>query len=161
MNYDKYLKHKPKKNIMKNPILVMALSVLITVAITTSCSSPTEKLNAAQKDVTDANLALDQANKEFVADVEKTREDAASTISENEKSIAEFNERILNKKADLKAEYKKKIDELEQKNTDLKRKIDEYNAETKEEWAEFKAEFFHDLDELKKALSDFNVANLK
>ncbi len=146
---------------MKKTILVMALSVFITGAIVTSCNSPTEKVLAAQDQVNDANNALDEANKEYLADVEKTRSEAVEVFNANEKSIAEFNLRIEDKKADLKAEYKEKINELNEQNSDLKKKLDEYKAQGKEDWTEFKAEFNRDLDKLKKAIVDFNVINLK
>ena len=146
---------------MKKSILVMALSVFITGAIVTSCNSPEEKVLAAQDQVNDANNALDQANKEYMADIEKTRKEAAEIITANEKSIAEFNARIENQKATLKAEYKEKINELNEQNTDLKRKLDEYKAQGKEDWEEFKADFYRDVEELKKAIANFNVINLK
>jgi TolA-binding protein len=146
---------------MKKSILVLALSVLFTVAIVTSCTSPSDKVLSAQNDVTDANKALDEAKQTLMDDVDKTKAEVAERIAANEKSIAEFNERIKNQKANVREEYSKKINELDQKNSDLKRKLDEYRADNKEDWTEFKTEFIRNLEQVTKALNDYNIINLK
>lgn len=140
---------------MKKTILVLAAFTFITGAIFTSCNTPAEKVDNAEKNVLKAHEDLDKANQEYLADVEKYRKESADKITANDKSIAEFKTRIAHEKLDAQAAYQKKITVLEQKNSDLKKKIDTYKAEGKEQWVIFKAEFSKDMDELGTAFVNF------
>ncbi len=146
---------------MKKSILALAASTLIASAILTGCSTPSQKVENAQNDVTAANKDLDQANKEYLADIEKYRKETADKIAANDRSIAEFKARIENKKRDAQADYKKRIAGLEQKNSDMKKKMDDYKAEGKDKWEKFKTELKHDMDELGEAFKDLTVKNVK
>ncbi|MDP2089552.1 MAG: peptidase M23 [Flavobacteriaceae bacterium] len=140
---------------MKKSILLMAAFTFITGAILTSCNTPAEKVDNAEKNVVKANKDLDKANQEYLADVEKYRKETADKIAANDKSIAEFKARIAHEKKDAQVAYQKKIAVLEQKNSDLKKKIDAYKAEGKEQWEKFKIEFSKDMDELGTAFVNF------
>lgn len=146
---------------MKKSILTMVAAAFITGTILTSCSTPAQKVENAEENVTEANTALDKANEQYMADVENYRKLTAEHIAANNKSIAEFNARIENEKKEVKADYKKKIAKLEQKNTDMKKKMDDYKVEGKEKWEVFKAEFSHDMDELGTAFKDLTKDNVK
>ena len=146
---------------MKKSILAMTASICIVGAILISCNTAAEKVENAHNNVIEANVDLDKANKEYIADMEKYREETKNKISANDKSIAEFKKRIELEKNDAKADYNKKIAELEQKNSDSKKKMDEYKAEGKENWDVFKAEFSRDMDALGKAFKDLTVKNSK
>ncbi len=146
---------------MKKSILLFTASTLLTGAILTSCSTPAEKVENAETNVTEANEELDQANDEYLADITSYRTMTDDKIAANEKSIAEFEARIANEKKEAKADYQKKIDELNQKNTDMKKKMDDYTADGKENWENFKTEFSHDMDELGTAFKDLTVKNTK
>lgn len=140
---------------MKKLILVLAAFTFIIGAIITSCNTPAEKVDNAEKNVLEANEDLDKANKEHLADVEKYRKESADKIAANEKSIADFKARIAHEKKDAQVAYLKEIAVLEQKNTDLKKKIDAFKADGKEQWEKFKVEFSKDMDELGTAFANF------
>lgn len=145
---------------MKKSILTLATSAFLAGAIFTSCNTPAEKVENAQNKVTEATVDLNKANSEYIADMENYRKETAEKIATNEKSIADFNARIENEKADIKKNYKEKIKVLEQKNSDIKKKMDDYKADGKEKWEQFKSEFSHDMDELGKAFKDFTLINI-
>ena len=145
---------------MKKSILTMAAFACIAGAIVTGCNTPAEKVENAQDNVTAAKEDLNKANEEYLVDVENYRKEAAAKIAANNKSIAEFNARIENKKEAAKADYKKKVAELEQKNTDIKKRLDDYKAQGKDNWEIFKIEFSRDLEELGKAFKDLTTKNV-
>jgi lipopolysaccharide export LptBFGC system permease protein LptF len=146
---------------MKSSIVVMALSAALFGVVVTGCNTPAENVKNAQSNVVDANADLDKANKEYLADIEKTRIETSEKIAANNKTMTEFDLRIANEKADAKAEYKAKMTELDKRNTDLKMRMDNYKASSKENWDVFKTEFNHDMDELGKAFKDLTVKNTK
>lgn len=139
---------------MKNTILAFAASLLITGAMLTGCYSSSEKVENAEENVAEANKALDDANQEYLADIESYKKATAEKIAANNKSIAEFNQRIAKEKKEAKADYTKKIAELEQKNTDMQLRMDGYKANGKDNWEIFKAEFSREMDAIGDALKN-------
>jgi len=148
---------------MKKSILLLAVSTMIVGASLTSCSSSAEKVENAEAKVTEANVDLDKANKEYLEEVVQYRVEKAEAIAANEKSIAEFKARIEKDKKGAKADYLNTIAELEKKNTDMKYKMDNYKEEGKEKWVLFRDEFTRDMIELAKAVNEFttNSTNTK
>jgi hypothetical protein len=146
---------------MKKTILLQIASILIFGAILTGCYSSAEKVENAQNNVAAANDDLNKANQEYLADVENYKIEATAKIEANNKSIAEFKERMKNKKQDAKDDYKKRIAVLEQRNSDLKFRIDNYKAEGKDKWEQFKEEFSRDMENLGQAFKDITVKNVK
>ena len=146
---------------MKKSILTLTISALITGAILTSCSSPEQKVENAENNVIEAKTDLNEANDEYLADVEKYKKETEEKIAANDKSIAEFNARKENQKKEVRDEYNKKIAELERKNSDMEKKMADYKVDGKENWEKFKAEFSRDMDELGKAFKDLTVNNVK
>jgi DNA anti-recombination protein RmuC len=146
---------------MKQSILTITACAFMAGAVLTSCNSSAEKVENAEQDVKDAKAALDQANEEYLLDIENYRLATADKIETNNQSIADFNLRIENEKKEAKAAYQKQITELEQKNSDMKKKLEDYNAEGKENWEKFKYEFSRDMDELGEALKNLTVKNTK
>ncbi len=146
---------------MKNSILVLAACNFIVGAMITGCNTPSQKVENAQANVVAANNDLDQANREYLADVASYRKETAERIAANEESIKEFNARIEHDKKSVKADYKKRIADLQQKNNEMKLKMDNYKEEGKDKWTIFKAEFTHDMDEMGKAFKDLTVKNVK
>ena len=146
---------------MKKSIFIFSSCLLLSVTIFTSCSTPAEKVEKAENNVVQANNELDTANKVYLADVASFKKENEEKIEANNKSIAEFNQRIADQKATAKADYKIKIAELEKKNTDMKKKMDDYKEDGKDNWTKFKAEFSHDMDELGKAFKNLTVKNVK
>jgi len=146
---------------MKKTISFLTASTFAVAIILSSCTSSSEKVENAQDDVTKATIALDEANKEYLADIEKYRIETAEKILANEKNIMELNLLIANEKKEAKADYKKKMAELEQKNNTLKNKMLEYKESGKENWDKFKVEFNRDMEELGSAFKDLTVKNVK
>ena len=150
-----------KTNNMKKSILVFTSVTLLSGMVFLGCESSSEKVDTAEQAVTDANNELEQANQEYLADIENYRTETSSKIEANNQSIADFNLRIAKEKKEVKEDYKKKIAEPESKNSDMKKKMDEYKADGKEKWEAFKTEFSHDMDELGAAFKDLTVKNVK
>lgn len=147
---------------MTNLILSLCASTLMMGAILISgCSTPAEKVENAEKDVTQANIDLEKANRAYEEDIANYRAETDNKITANNKSIAEFNARIELEKKEAQADYRKKIIQLEQKNSDMKKKMDDYKMTGKANWETFKTEFSHDMDELGKAFSGFTKNNDK
>ncbi len=146
---------------MKKTILAMAMCTFITSAIITSCNNSSEKVENSQNKVQDAKKDLDNANQEYLKDVENFRKETGEKIVANDKSIAELKSKVEHVKKEAKADYNKKIAALEQKNNDMKKKLDEYKVEGKEKWEIFKIEFNSGMDELSSAFEDLTVKKVK
>lgn len=146
---------------MKNSILTMTAIALIASAVVTGCNTSSQKVENAEDKVAAAEQDLTKANQEYLADLRKYREEVAMKIAANNKSIAEFNARMDNQKAEAKADYKKRIDAIQQKNSDMKKKLDEFKAESKEQWENFKAEFSRDMEDLGIAFKNMTTSSNK
>ncbi len=145
----------------KKSMLTFAAAAFMATALTTSCSTPAEKVEDAQENAAEAKQDLDEANQEYMIEMESYRQAAIERIAANDKSTAEFKARIAKEKKEAKAEYEKKIAELDEKNSDMKKRLDEYKASGKENWEKFKAEFGRDMDTLGSAFRNFNIKNNK
>jgi phosphoenolpyruvate-protein kinase (PTS system EI component) len=139
---------------MKKTFLAVTSSTLFSIAALTSCSTPAEKVDQAQENVNKANNKLDSAIKDYLADIDMYRVETANRIIANDKSIADFNLTLANKKMNERAEYVKKIKDLEQKNAALKSKLDNYKADGNEKWKTFKVEFSKEMDDLGESIKD-------
>ncbi len=144
---------------MKKLSLIFSALILLAGTELISCNTSAEKVEKAEDEVKVANENLDEANAEYLADVQQFKLETNQKIADNAKSIADFNARIATDKKLAKAEYKEKIAALELKNTDMQKKMADYKADGKDGWAKFKEEFNHYMDELGKALKDFTVKN--
>ena len=150
-----------KTNICSKNVIALAVWALIACTAFISCTSPAKKVENAQENVEDANKALEKANQEYLADIEKYRVETNEKIIANEKSLLEFKIQVANEKKEVKAEYNRKIAELEAKNANMKRNMDEYKPDGKDNWENFKLEFNRDMNELGDALRDLTVKNNK
>lgn len=139
---------------MKKPILKIASTSFLVITLLVSCSTPAEKVDKAQENVTKANNELDSAIKDYLADIDVYRLETANRIAENEKNIASYNASIAKIKMDERAEYIKKIKSLELQNAALKTKLDNYKPDGDDKWKIFKAEFSKEMDDLGKSIKD-------
>ena len=144
---------------MKKSILTVA--TFITAVMITSCGTSEQKVENAKEEAIEAAANLNEANEEYMADMEAYRKATNEKIEANDQSIAEFKKRIENEKKEAKADYNKRIDELEKKNSDIKKKMADYKANGKASWELFKAEFNRDMDELANAITSFGEKNNK
>lgn len=146
---------------MKKSIFTIAACSFIASAILISCSSPAEKVENAKNNVQEANADLNEANEEYLKDIENCRKETAERIAANDQCIADFNTRMEKEKKEVKEDYKTQMAALERKNGDMKKKMNDYKAEGKEKWESFKTEFSHDMDELGAAFKDLTVKNVR
>jgi Tfp pilus assembly protein PilE len=140
---------------MKGKIIVIILAVLSSVVMFSSCNSSSEKVEKAEKNVVEAKNDLQAANEAYMADMSKYKKQTSDRIAANQKSINEFNKRIVTEKKQAKVADQKKIAELEAKNKDMEKRMDDYQADGKENWEAFKSEFGKDMDELGNAFANF------
>lgn len=157
----KYAVITDSKTKSKNSIYSLAALVFVVLATLTGCNTPSEKVEKAQENVTEAKTDLDKAEADYTADMEKYRKETDERIAANQKSIDEFNERISKEKKEARKEYREKIDALNEKNRDMKKRLDDYKGEGNEKWQSFKREFNHDMDELGNAVRDIGKNNVK
>ena len=153
-----------KFRIDRNIFFVMILGIFIT-----SCQSPTEKVDEAKTNVTEAKQDLQQAQSEADSKVIKIadelqwktfKDETEVKIKDNEKLIKSLKAKMSNKDKAKDVAYSNQIDALEMENAKFKDRM--YNYEiNKSDWESFKLEFNHDMDELGKALKDFSVNNKK
>jgi F0F1-type ATP synthase membrane subunit b/b' len=141
----------------KQSIFALAVVILMTGAVMTSCNTPTQKVENAQDNVIESKKELDQANQEYMADIEKFRKEKSGMITVNNQRIAEFKAGIKNQNEAVKSDFNQKIAELEHKNSEMKKKLDDYKMEGKEKWEIFKSEFNSNMDELGKAFNDLTA----
>ncbi|HXD92746.1 MAG TPA: hypothetical protein VNX01_05995 [Bacteroidia bacterium] len=146
---------------MKNKILKTAVLTFIVGASLISCETSAEKVAKAEINLNQANKDLDEAQEEYVADIESYRKETDEKITTNEKSMAEFEARIANEKKEAKDDYNKKITALQQKNIDMKKRMDDYKADGKENWELFKADFTKGMDEIGESLRDLTSEHSK
>ncbi|HXC06625.1 MAG TPA: hypothetical protein VNZ86_17835 [Bacteroidia bacterium] len=126
---------------MKRSLLKLSAALLLAGAFWIGCSSPSEKVENAEKGVADAKKDLAQANDAYLADIQQNKERADVRAAANDSSIAQFKARISKEKKETRVAYEKKIAELDAKNKDLKREMDEYKASGKDDWEKFKIKF--------------------
>lgn len=150
---DNSLMYEKAKNKMLR-VLIMTLAIGATL-IFTSCNSPAEKVEKAEIDLLKAERNLENANAEYLKDVESYTIKSRDRINANNQRIIEFNARIDGMEKEARADYKVQIHKLEQKNSGLKKRLDEYKAEAKENWQSFKTEFTNDMNELGLLLKSF------
>lgn len=141
-------------NTMKNPALLLIISLLTGVVLLTGCNSPDQKIDNAQSAVVEANRELEQATQEYLADMNQYREEATDRIAANDSTITTLKARMANETADVKSDYEKQLTVLEQKNSDLKKKLANYEGEGKEQWETFKTAFNREMNTLDEAFEE-------
>lgn len=146
---------------MKNRSTFIAGLALITGSVLTSCTSSADAVIEAEKNVTEANQELEDANEAYLADILMYRAETQRKVEANNKSIAEFNVRIANEKKQAKEDYQKQIAELNQKNTDMELRMENYQADGLTNWEKFKYDFNRDMDALTQSFLDFMSGDKK
>jgi hypothetical protein len=157
-----------KNKKMKKTIFTLAITAFIAGTVFTSCESSVKKTDIAEEKVQDAKnneldaqINLNKAQQDSIAEYKQFKKESEEKLAQNEKSIAEFKTRIAKEKKENKAEYEKKLAELEQKNTDMKKVLDDYKNEGKDKWTSFKTKFNHDMDEITNAMKNVTIEKSK
>jgi len=146
---------------MKITIVTLALStMLVAGTLLTSCKSPTQKEEAAQAKVDEAQQDLNAAQVKVASQEEWAtfKIESELKINDNEIRIAELKVKMKKPGKVFDALYQKRIDDLEKRNLDMRVRMETYEK-SQSDWESFKTEFNHDMDELGKSLKDLTVDN--
>lgn len=152
---------------MKKSIFALAVMMVVTGTILTSCKPKTAEEQESQEKVEDAkdNLAaakdsLSAARREATDEEWKAFKNSSdSTIMANDLKIAALKLKIKRTGNNIDSTYQKSVYVMEQRNRNLKLKMDAYKNDVSSDWQSFKREFKHDTDELGQALKDLTVNN--
>jgi len=145
---------------MKIKYFILSAIVLIGGSLLTGLTIAQEtKVDAAKEKVKQANQELNNAQAENDKEWRQFKNDADLKISANEKSIAEFKEKIKTADEKFRVKYNKKVATLEQRNIELKKKLSEFKYEGKDQWVIFKRGFNHDLSVVGKAIKNLFSSN--
>ena len=146
---------------MKRSILALAACTLITGATIVSCQSSETKVENAKEDVIDAAKDLEQANQEYLAEIEIYRQEMMKEIEANDQAIADMESKAAKEGKSADTKRKEKVAELKRENSEMRAKLQDYKADGKDAWENFKAEFNHDMKESGNAFKDIGVNNVK
>lgn len=146
---------------MKKSIFTVAMITFVAGTILTGCSSPAEKVDAAQADVETAQNDLDKAKEDYNEQYRKFKLESDEKITANEQLIADLKAYSKNKKKEAKIAYDQTVSDLEETNEAMKAKVRDYKEEGNEAWEAFKREFNHDMLALGQSISDLNKNNVK
>lgn len=133
------------------------IAISIVTALSLSQCAPKEQ--SAETQLNNATEKFEDANKEYLAQMETFKKESNVRIEKNNKQITDFNKRIEKAKKEAKTDYQEKIKALEAKNTDLKKRLDDFKADGNENWENFKKEFNHDMENLGIALKNLTESN--
>lgn len=132
--------------------------LLAAVGLLTACNSPEQKMENAQSEVVDeSNRELEQANREYLVDMNQYRDEVANRIAANDSTITAFKTQMVNETGDIKTANEKQLAVLEQKNSDMKKKLADYKGEGKEQWETFKTAFDREMNTLGEAFDELST----
>ncbi len=152
---------------MKKIIYILAVSLIATTTVISSCNSPSKKVDKARENVQEAQNELNETKAEAEIEQQKVataeewkafKNESENKIKENDARIAELRAKIMKPSKALDSIRENRIVALEQKNNILKAKIIAYENE-QSDWESFKREFNHDMGELGNAFKDLTKDN--
>ncbi len=136
------------------------LAAFVTAGMMIGCDSSATKVSDAEQAVVDAQIALEQARKDSIADYEKTNAEWAVLIAKNEVAISEYKVKLEKMEKKQRAKDEEKLAEMEQRNADMKERMSAFNPDGTINWMVFKAdlkasieEFDRDMNELGKSIA--------
>lgn len=144
---------------MKKHTLSYLVFPLLMLILTACSTSKAEDVDKAAEEVEDAQLNLDQANKQYAKEVASYRATMESDLINNKLRIAKLKEEKSDAKEEALVIRNEKIAALQKRNDELESRMMQYRGDNKENWKEFKREFSHDMDELGKAFKDLGKDN--
>lgn len=132
--------------------------LLAAVGFLTACNSPEQKMENEQSEVVDeSDRELEQANREYLVDMNQYRDEVANRIAANDSTITAFKTQMVNETGDIKTANEKQLAVLEQKNSDMKKKLADYKGEGKEQWETFKTAFDREMNTLGEAFDELST----
>ena len=145
---------------MKNSISILAITLLMSGSIFTSCKSAAQKesdarqnVDSAKENVTDANQNLKNQQQINEADWKVFKAESEAKIVANEQQIEEIKVKMNKPGSTFDGIYRTRIEKLEASNVDLKNRINNYDG-NQTGWDIFKKDFNRDMDELGKNIKD-------
>lgn len=155
---------------MKKLIITLStITMIILVALFSSCKSTDQKKEDAQNKTQAAleNLNEAQNNENAVAQKASTEEELKTfrlesdlKIKDNEVSIVKLKLKMNKQGSALDEVYARRIDSLQLKNQNLKTRLGNYEK-THTDWGKFKSDFNRDLDDLGKSLKSLRIVHTK
>ena len=154
---------------MKSILFMLVIAMFMVSGSFIGCQSPTEKKEAAEKDLQEAKEDLREAQKEVVdsmhraataQEYEAFKADAQVKIKKNNDRIAELRVKRSKPGKAMDEYYETRIVALEKRNRELKEEIDSYDR-SRSDWGEFKREFNHDMDDLGHSIDNIFNDNVK
>lgn len=151
---------------MKNSIIALGSSVLLTITVLSSCQSSNNKnaqegAQKAKSELVDSKMNFHEIRLDTINNFEQFNIEAKKLLVAQEKNIAELKAYIAKEKTGVKQDYEKEMVALENKNKELKKNLAEYKDAGQEKWNKFKKEFNRDMNELGKAFKDITVNNIE
>lgn len=146
---------------MKTKLSLYAICLSTSIIAISACNNSAAKLDNATENAAEANADLDEAQKEYQADVVKYKIETAEKIAENQRLAIEYRAKASSEKKEVQEDYNRRLDELETRNNNLKISMEKYNPDDKTSWETFKTEFNRDMDELGKAFNDLGNRDSK
>jgi len=141
---------------MKYLIGILTIATLTASFALSGCNSSSEKMDAAELAVIEANRDYEIAKSKVEAELVIYRAKNADRIMEYNRSIAEIKQKINNESdRSVRNSLETKLDGYEETHRQLKREIDNYKASGKESWDAFEDSFSSRMDELGTALENF------
>lgn len=147
---------------MKNPLLTYALGALLLGTQLSACSTPAQKVEAAQGDLVEAQQALKDSQLKAAEEAEwgEFKASALARIADNNVKIAALRRKQAAPGTALDPAYEKQIVVFEGRSTAIQTRIDDYER-YHGNWATFKRELTHDMDELGKMLQGTGTSDPK
>lgn len=147
-----------KKLSFRTSAFTFGVAVAMTI-FGTSCTSSADKVADSKEDVREEQADLNEANQQYLKEVEAYRREIADKIVVNNEQISDLNARIEQVNENTRDSYKQKVADLERKNIEMKTRLDNFKAEGKDEWMQFKTEFDRDMNNLGDAFADLGRDN--
>lgn len=138
---------------MKKYIFPVFVAIIAATTII-GCESSATKVSNAEQDVIDAQIKLDQARQDSIADYEKTQAAWDVQIAKNELAIAEYKNKIAKIKKEQRETDEAKLAEMEERNAAMKANVKNYNESENVGWSLFKADIKATFDKFDEEMTE-------
>lgn len=150
---------------MNKPIVLLTMAGFVAASVLSSCQSSSTKIDNQEdkllKEQVDVMEAKQDINQTMRDSVRQFKMEAQNAITENNRKIDDFRQKIADDKKSARDKYGSKISELERQNKELQTRLDGFNDDNGEKWASFKREFNNDMDEVGNSLEDMTKDNVE
>jgi hypothetical protein len=123
------------------------------IGLASSCNVLDNKAQSAEATRSSFDVARDEANKVYLADLELFRYESALRLERNDSIMSIFKLVLHVEGKSGNSYYKKEILDLEEKNTRMKLQLKNYKGDDEEGWEKFKLNFAQELFHLEESFS--------